>query len=144
MRFMLFRGLGARPAGAGVAWRAWLLPGTAAIAMLALVGLAQQPPMHPEKPIILPEANRPPDANDQMKMHENQNRNKNFDAANAERLKQMMLASEMLETMAMALKAEVDNSGSGTLSPEVLRKAEAIEKLAHLVKDRMKMTVLPN
>jgi hypothetical protein len=56
----------------------------------------------------------------------------------------MMQASEMLETMAIALKAEVDNSSSGTLSPEVLRKAEVIEKLAHIVKDRMKMTVLPN
>jgi hypothetical protein len=122
----------------------WVLPGAAAIGMLAAAGLAQNPPMHPEKPIILPEANRPPDANDQMKMRETQNKNKNFDAANAERLRQMMQVSQMLETMAIALKAEVDNSGSGALSPEVLRKAEAIEKLAHIVKDRMKMTVLPN
>jgi hypothetical protein len=149
MRFMLFQGPDSRQPGRGGALRAWLcqwaLPGAAAIGMLAIVGYAQnQTQLNPEKSIILPEANRLPDANDQMKMRENQNRTKNFDAANAERLKQMMQASEMLETMAIALKAEVDNSSSGTLSPEVLRKAEVIEKLARIVKDRMKMTVLPN
>ena len=149
MRCTLLRGPDARRAGARFALRAplsqWALPGATAIAMLTLVGFAQnQPPLHPEKSIILPEANRPPDANDQMKMRETQNKNKNFDAANAERLKQMMQATEMLETMAIALKAEVDNSGSGTLSPEMLRKAETIEKLARIVKDRMKMTVGPN
>ena len=122
-----------------------LLPGVLLSGMLALVVFAQsQAPPHPEKPIILPEANRLPDANDQMKMRETQTKKTNFDAANAERLKQMVQASQMLETMAIALKAEVDRSDSGAPSPQEVHKAETIEKLAHIVKERMKMTVGPN
>jgi hypothetical protein len=126
--------------------RAWgvhlLLPGVLLSGMLALVAFAQnQTTTHP---ILLPEANRPPDANEQMKMREAQNKKTNFDAANAERLKQMVQASEMLETMAIALKAEVDKADSSAPSPEVLHKAETIEKLAHIVKERMKMTVGPS
>ena len=148
MRFMPYRDPASRRSTT-ICERAWgaqlLLPGVLLSGMLALVAFSQnEPPPHTQKPILLPEANRLPDANDQMKMREKQNRTKNFDAANAERLNQMMQASEMLETMAIALKAEVDNSSSGTLSPEVLRKAEVIEKLARIVKERMKMTVGPN
>lgn len=118
------------------------LPGVLLFGMLAAVAFPQnQTPPHPEKSIILPEANRPPDANEQMKMREAQNKKTNFDAANAERLKQMVQASQMLETMAIALKAEVDKSHSSTPSPQVIQKAETIEKLAHIVKERMKMTV---
>jgi hypothetical protein len=121
------------------------LPGVLLFGMLALMAFAQnQDPLRHEKPLLLPEANRPPDANEQMKMHEAQNKNKNFDAANAERLKQMMQATKMLETMAIALKAEVDNSNSSALSPEAVHKAETIEKLAHIVKERMKVTVTPD
>jgi hypothetical protein len=36
------------------------------------------------------------------------------------------------------LKAEVDKAGSNTLSLEALRKADAIQKLAKDLKDRMK------
>ena len=147
MRFMPYRDPASRRSAA-IHERAWVaqlvLPGVLLSGMLALVAFAQnQPPLHPEKPIILPEASRPPDANEQMKMREAQNRKTNFDAANAERLKQMVQASEMLETMAIALKAEVDSSLSSAPSPQVLHKAETIEKLAHIVKERMKMTVGP-
>jgi hypothetical protein len=148
MRFMSFRHPASRRS-ATTCERAWrtqlLLPGVVLSGMLALVAFAQnQTPPHPEKPIILPEANRPPDANEQMKMRESQNRKTNFDAANAVRLKQMVQASEMLETMAIALKAEVDKSNASAPSPEVLHKAETIERLARIVKERMKMTVGPS
>jgi hypothetical protein len=123
----------------------WLVAGLFLFGIPTLTAFAQnQAPLHPEKPIILPEANRPPDANDQMKMRDAQTKKKNFDAANAERLKQMMQAADIMETMAIALKVEVDKSGSGTLSPEAIRKAETIEKLAHIVKERMKMTMATN
>jgi hypothetical protein len=56
----------------------------------------------------------------------------------------MTEATEMLETMAIALKAEVDNNGSTPLSENAVHKAETIEKLARLVKERMQLTVGPN
>ena len=148
MRFMPYRGPAsgnfARFCGR-VAVPQLRLPGLIAFGMLALMAFAQnQPGLHPEKPIILPEANRPPDANEQMKMRETQNSKKNFDASNAERLKRMMQAADMMETMAIALKVEVEKSSSGSLSPEAIRKAETIERLARIVKERMKMTVQPN
>jgi hypothetical protein len=79
-----------------------------------------------------------------MQMREQKVKRQNFDAANAERLRQMTQATEMLETMAIALKAEVDNTGSARLSETALHKAETIEKLAQLVKQRMELTVNPN
>ena len=47
----------------------------------------------------------------------------------------------MLETMAMSLKAEVDDSKSDSLSQNALRKADTIEKLARMVKETMKLNV---
>jgi hypothetical protein len=112
--------------------------------MLNLEGFAQMsvPPSRPPKPIIAPEANRLPDANDQMMMREEIARKRNFDAANAERLKEVMQATEALETMAIALKAEVDKSED--LSENTIHKADTIEKLAHSVKERMTLTVAQN
>jgi hypothetical protein len=79
-----------------------------------------------------------------MEMREQKARKQNFDAANAERLRQMTEASKMLETMAIALKAEVDKTSSGRLSESAIHKAETIEKLARIVKEEMKLTVGPS
>jgi hypothetical protein len=112
-------------------------------ATLMLAGFAQQqPPTQVPKPLILPIANRVPDANEQMMMREQNAKTRNFAAANTERLKQMMQATDMLETMAIALKAEVDQSGD--MSQNTIHKADTIEKLARIVKERMKLTVAPN
>jgi len=121
----------------------WLMPGTVIAGILTLACFAQinQPPTRAPKPLIMPEANPLPDKNDQMAMQERNVQRHNFDAANAERLKQMMKATEMLETMAMSLKAEVDDSKSGSLSENALRKADTIEKLARMVKERMTLNV---
>jgi hypothetical protein len=117
----------------------------AAIALtLTLAGFAQMPSQGPSgqpRTVLLPETNRLPDANDQMLMRERNTQMRNFDAANAQRLKQLMQASEALETMAMALKAEVDKSED--LSQNTIHKAETIEKLARIVKDRMKLSIAP-
>lgn len=112
--------------------------------MSPLAGFAQmsQPPSRPPKPVVSPEANRPPDANDQMAMRENNAKRHNFDAANAERLREVTEATQMLETMAIALKAEVEKSGD--FSQNTIHKAETIEKLAHIVEERMKLSVAPN
>ena len=124
------------------------LAGSAILAAVTLLSFAQTPAPQlsapAPHPLLLPEANRPPDANEQMEMREKKSRRQNFDAANAERLRQMTQATAMLETMAIALKAEVDNSGSAPLSENALHKAETIEKLAQIVKERMQLTVKPN
>lgn len=112
-----------------------LLPGAVAEGQMA------QPPDRPPKPLISPEANRMPDANEQMIMREQNQQTRNFDAANAERLKEMMQATLLLETMAMALKAEVDKSGD--VNQNTIHKAETIEKLARIVKDKMMLTLAP-
>jgi len=104
-------------------------------------GQQQAPSLNPDKPYLVPEANRLPDVNDQMKMHQQQAKEQNFEAANAERKKQLANDSAKLLTLAMSLKAEVDKTSKDTLSLNVIRKADEIEKLAHNVKEKMKLTV---
>ncbi len=152
MRFKSSRGSESEQPGNRTRKCAWILPttlaGSAILAMFTLLSFAQTPapqlPTHPPHPLLLPEANRLPDVNQQMEMREQKSRKQNFDAANAERLRQMTQATAMLETMAIALKAEVDHAGSARLSENALHKAETIEKLAQLVKERMELTVKPN
>ncbi len=116
--------------------------GASVVFIALLAGSAQQaPPGSPDRPYLLPEANRLPDANEQMKMREKASKEQNFEAANAERRKQIADESTKLLTLAMALKAEVDKTNKDTLSLNVIRKADEIEKLAHNVKEKMKLTV---
>jgi hypothetical protein len=63
----------------------------------------------------------------------------NFDAANLERRKQLAADSARLLKLATDLKAEVDKTTKDTLSLSVIRKADEIEKLAHSVKEKMKL-----
>jgi hypothetical protein len=98
------------------------------------------PPPRPTG-ILLPEVNRPPDANDQMEMREQQAKKQNFAAANAERRKQIADDTAKLLKLADDLKAEVDKTSKDTLSLNIIRKADEIERLAHNVKEKMKLTV---
>jgi len=91
------------------------------------------------KPIILPEANRPPDANDQMEMHQRQAKQKDFAAANAERRKQISLDSAKMLELASELKTDVNLAKDGDLSVDALKRIEAIELLAHDLKEKMKL-----
>lgn len=104
-------------------------------------GQQQPPSLNPDKPYLVPEANRLPDVNDQMRMREQQSKKQSFEAANAERKKQLTDDSAKLLTLAMSLKAEVDKTNKDTLSLNVIRKADEIERLAHNVKEKMKLTV---
>jgi predicted transcriptional regulator len=85
--------------------------------------------------------NRTPDANDPMQMREQQAKQQNIESANAEPKKQIAEDSANLLKLATELKAEVDKTTKDTLSLTVIRKADAIEKLAHDVKEKMKHTV---
>ena len=57
---------------------------------------------------------------------------------NADRQKKLVEDTAKLLELANELKAVVDKSNKDTLSLDVVRKADAIEKLAHSVKEGMK------
>jgi hypothetical protein len=102
-----------------------------------LQGMAQSPKLPPE--VV-----RVPDAIDQSKINDHQAEKQNFDAANAARKKEIADDSSKLLKLATDLKAEVDKTNKDTLSLSVIRKADAIEKLAHNVKEKMKLSIGPN
>jgi hypothetical protein len=96
------------------------------------------------RPLISPTANPVPDANEQMKMQEQQNRNRNFEAVNLERKRQISDDSLRLLKLVIDLKTEVDKTSKDTLSLGIIRKADEIERLAHGVKEKMKLTMAAN
>ena len=57
---------------------------------------------------------------------------------NIDRQKQLVLDTQRLLALANELKLDVDKSNKDTLSLDVIRKADEIEKLAHSVKEKMK------
>jgi len=121
----------------------------AALALLAGVAQpAQQTgPGMPIRPMEMPTpalGNPTPDANDQMRMHEDNAKKQDFAAANAERKKQIADDSAKLLKLATDLKAEVDKTNKETLSLAVIRKADEIERLAHSVKEKMKLSMGSN
>jgi hypothetical protein len=110
--------------------------------LTALMAVAQQSPNpNPDKPYLMPEANRLPDKNAQMQMHDDQSKKAGFEAANTERKRQIADDTSKLLELATQLKAEVDKTSKDTLSLNVIRKAESIEKLARGVKEKMKLTM---
>jgi hypothetical protein len=57
---------------------------------------------------------------------------------NTDRQKRLVADTEKLLALATDLKAQVDKSTKDTLSVDVIKKADEIEKLARSVKERMK------
>ena len=112
------------------------------LAVATLIAVAQQAPNpNPEKPHLMPEANRLPDKNDQMELQQQQQtKSASYVAANLERKKQISDDAAKLVELATELKKEVDKTDKDTLSVNVIRKAEMIEKLAKGVKEKMKLT----
>ena len=88
-----------------------------------------------------PGVNRVPDANDRMGLNQAQAAKSGFEAANKERRRQIADDAAKLLQLATELKAEIDKTDKDTLSLNVIRKAESIEKLAKGVKEKMKLTV---
>ena len=111
-----------------------------AAALNAAVLQAQAPPPRdPTKPYLLPEANRLPDVNDQMEMREALTKRQNFAAANAERKKQIADDSARLIKLTEELKAEASKTDKDMLSLNVIRMADEIERMAHNIKEKMKL-----
>ena len=122
------------------AFHARQLAGLAALLCLTLLQGSGQQPNNP--PRNVPEfINRLPDANDQARMRQEQKTQADFAAANAMRQKQVAEDTAKLLKLANDLKSEVDKAGADTLSVAALRKADAIEKLAHNIKQKMTITI---
>jgi hypothetical protein len=137
---------------AGPSAKHGLLAATALLACAAFTALssapqqpaANQPPQYIEKSYPVPVGNEWPDKNSQMQMHDKLARKKHFEAANLERKRQIDNDSAELLKLATELKTAIDKSRNDTLSIDIIRKAEFIEKLARGVKEKMKVTVSGN
>jgi hypothetical protein len=75
----------------------------------------------------------PPDMAPSPQMEQDQAKLRNVD-----RQKQLVSDTDKLLALANELKVDVDKSNKDTLSLDVIRKADEIEKLAHSVKEKMK------
>jgi hypothetical protein len=73
-----------------------------------------------------------------------QNETQNAEAANAQRKTQIADDAAKLLKLATDLKTEVDKTSKDTLSVNVIRKADEIEKLAHSVREKTKSTAEAN
>jgi hypothetical protein len=106
--------------------------------------VGSEPPQatqQPNGPRNLPEfINRLPDTNDEARMHQDKTGQANFDAANAQRKKEVSEDTAKLVKLANDLKAEIDSTDKDTLSVSAIKKAEAIEKLAKSLKQKMTVT----
>ena len=92
-------------------------------------------------PLLKPEnGGRLPDSYDMERMREQQLKRATFNAANAERKRQLDADSLALLRFATELKEDIGND-SHALSSELLRKTEEIERLAHNVQVKMKLTM---
>jgi hypothetical protein len=93
--------------------------------------LGRQPGI-PQKP---GQGNNPADPDPMDNPHRAEQQEK---LRNADRQKRLVADTEKLLTLATDLKAQVDKSTKDTMSVDVIKKADEIEKLAHSVKERMK------
>ena len=85
-----------------------------------------------------------PDRNQADDINAQQSQKQSFEAANAARKKQIAADSASLLKLATDLKVEVDKTNKDTLSLNVIRKADEIEKLAHNIKEKMKLSMGAN
>jgi nitric oxide reductase activation protein len=85
--------------------------------------------------IPFPGRNGNPAETDPMDPHRAEQQEK---MRNNDRQKRLVADTDKLLALATDLKAQVDKSTKDTLSVDVIKKAEEIEKLAHSVKERMK------
>lgn len=130
-------GAGARAAAclAALAWAACLH----AFSQSNVQAPGLQP--QPKHTILDPAINRPPDANQIMQMREQKAIRKHFDAANVERMHQLAEDTTLLLRLAGDLKTEIGMPRPDALSSDLMRKLEDIERLAHNVQQKMKLTV---
>jgi hypothetical protein len=91
--------------------------------------------------LLMPEANRPPDANEKMAMDQARHRVGNFDAANTLRARHINDDSTKLLILANDLKRQMDQLGDRPVPDRLRREAEVIESLARDVQKEMTLTI---
>lgn len=96
-------------------------------------GRAQQAPPHSMPPGIGNTSNDHEDNALAARMAMQQAKGQNTD-----RQKRLVNDTDRLLALATELKQQVDHTDKNTLSVDVIKKADEIEKLAHSVKERMK------
>ncbi len=129
--------MGLRVLGAGVAAVALAGPGFG-----QTYGSVPPPQQyHPEKDTSVTAVNQRPDANRLMQMRGVHLQMQRFAAANMERRRQLLADSAKLLQMAAELNLAYQRAGEADLS--LTSKADLIEKLAHAVQEKMKLTVAP-
>lgn len=115
------------------------------IAILAIgTARAQQDPssaVNRDLPWLPADAIRLPDKNAQIEMQRQKAKSQSYEIANAERKKQIADDAARLVQLATELKAEIEKSNKDVLSLDLVRKSDTIEKLAHGVKEKMKLAV---
>lgn len=112
----------------------WLLLLTMALVGLTFHGSAAQTRTMPPVP---PGENQPPVPGQPPPVPEDIQKEM-AKRANQERQAQLRRDTDHLFKLATELKQYVDKSSENTLSLEVVKKADEIEKLAHSVKEKMK------
>lgn len=124
-------------------WIGWAASLTLVIMTMDAAHPQQEPSsaVNRDVPWIPRDAIRLPDKNAQIEMEQQKSKDRSYEAANAARKKQIADDAARLLQLATELKAEVDKTNKETLSLSVIRKADTIEKLAHGVKEKMKLTV---
>jgi hypothetical protein len=110
----------------------------ALVVALTLAAQSSQPGQKAANPAMPPSA--VPQANDQTHLPIVRQQN----SVNTERKRQLNEDSARLLKLANDLKVEVDKTNKDVLSMTVIRKADEIERLAHGVKEKMKLTVGDN
>ena len=113
----------------------------AAGAAVALAPVAGEGLFQNSSPQVQPAMPQMPDSTQGNQINGEQARKQSLEAANAARKKQIAEDSAKLLKLATDLKTEVDKTNKDTLSLNVIRKADEIERLARTVKEKMKITV---
>jgi hypothetical protein len=108
--------------------------------LLVLITPVLSVPSFSQDPMQIPHPNpnqapNPDNREDEMRAQAEKDMAKR---ANRERQAQLHRDTDNLLKLATELKQYVDKSNENTLSLDVVRKAEEIEKLAHSVKEKMK------
>ena len=106
---------------------------------LGLTPMTASAPIQQTGSYIPSAVNRMPDANDRDKMQQQQTNENLIEAANALRKKEISAESEKLLKMAADLKEELDKNDKDTLSISTIHKIDAIEKVVHDMKNKMKL-----
>jgi hypothetical protein len=123
-----------------------LLPrrrGNAALACIAAAAfLACAAPSAQQTPSSEPDKQQTTQpVSQQSKALEKQNQKQASESSRTEQQKQLVEANAKLLKLATDLKNEVDKTNLDTLSITIIRKADEIEKLAHSVRLKMKVTL---